>query len=177
MAVAFSVWWRMYPLCPLSTLDHVECLKTTSVWLMGRSCRNASPSLPASCIELRLCWCPNPTGWWVLSSVIRVDVPIQPGEHRYCFSFFLLFPYLWSPRTEVLYFFCFINETHTVLCCSFKQKMSNIWTLMSRVVSHPFVHQPLGHVVTRRVMSTFNPTRCRYTALHTWPDWLTCQRS
>jgi hypothetical protein len=32
-----------------------------------------------------------------------------------------LFSCLWSPRTIVLYFFCYINETHTILCASLKK--------------------------------------------------------
>jgi hypothetical protein len=33
---------------------------------------------------------------------------------------FILFSYLWSSRTVVLYFFSYINETHIVLCGSLK---------------------------------------------------------
>jgi hypothetical protein len=37
------------------------------------------------------------------------------------FFLFLLFYYLRSSRTIVLYFICFINETHTVGCGSLKK--------------------------------------------------------
>jgi hypothetical protein len=47
--------------------------------------------------------------------VTRVEVPIQPGELLF---FFFSFSCLWSPRTIVLYSFCYINETRIVLCGS-----------------------------------------------------------
>jgi hypothetical protein len=87
------------------------------------SCRGVSSSLSSSCIVLRSCWCPSPTDRRVvpvlMSQCNRVSID------SLFFSFFL-FPCLRSSRTVVLYFFCYVNGTRTILCGSFKK---NTWSI------------------------------------------------
>jgi hypothetical protein len=56
----------------------------------------------------------------VVQSFFSVTVLMSQSNRASCFSFFYVFC-LWLPRAVVLYFFCYINETHTILYGSFNK--------------------------------------------------------
>ena len=60
----------------------------------------------------------NRVSWVVVFPVLTS----QSNRANFVFFPIFLFSWLWPPRTVDLYFLCYINETRTILCDSFKKK-------------------------------------------------------
>jgi hypothetical protein len=114
-AVALSVWWclplRSFSAAVFTSVVFDTCMRA---WSYGF----ALSFLSSLSVELWPSWCPNPTGQCVQLCGNPCWGPNPTGW--VCFSF-LLFSYQWSLEIIVLYFFCSINETRTVLCGSLKK--------------------------------------------------------
>ena len=95
-----------------------------------------SGSLVAVWVLLVLMTQSNQVSWVVVFPVLTS----QSNRANFVFFPIFLFSWLWPPRAVDLYFLCYINETRTILCGSFKKKYI--------VISSPWwEHQPDRYLV------------------------------
>jgi hypothetical protein len=96
-----------------------NCMRVCWWWshFKHQSGFGVSPLPSKVCRLLWLCWCPNPTG----RHVERLSL-LMSQFNRTSFICFFMFSFLWPFKVVVLYFFCFINETCTILWGSLRKR-------------------------------------------------------